>query len=498
MVETTVQVKTVVQADAPDGSPPVGIWSRPYRFLTLGLILTIVAAAFEQLSVATTMPAAVQDLGGLSLYGWAFSAFMLTMIISLTIGGSEADRSGPLYPFVSGVALFALGLVVAGFAPTMPILIVGRAIQGLGAGLVASIAYAVIGRDYPEAARPAMLALISSAYILPSFIGPALAGLVADYFGWRWVFLGLAPLLPLAAGLALSAMRRFEHTSNQPRDWGRIGTAVRLAAGTGLLMSGLASYQTIFLIIVLSGIGVALAMSAIRRLLPTGSQQASGLSAALFAAMLLNMAFFGVDAFVPLALTTVRGQTTSFAGLALTAASMSWVASSWLQAQLASRHSRRSLVTIGLGLVIAGIVGLVVILQPDIPAMLALLAWSVAGLGMGFASPTLTLLAMELAPSGQEGASTSAIGQAGILGIAVGTGIGGVIVGNTYIGSTISPMSVAGHSLLMVGTLIVALGVTRYLPDDSRKPGMQNKALASIEARAGVCSKAEGVAGSGS
>ena len=205
------------------------------------------------------MPAAVRDLGGLALYGWAFSAFMLTMIIGLTVGGSEADRLGPLRPFFSGVALFAVGLVMAGLAPTMPILIAGRAVQGLGAGLVASIAYAVIGRDYPEAARPRMLALISSAYILPSFIGPALAGLIADYFGWRWVFLGLAPLLPLAAGLALSAMQRFERNSTtEPRDWGQIGAAVRLAAGTGLLMSGLASYQTIFLAIVLTGAGAGL------------------------------------------------------------------------------------------------------------------------------------------------------------------------------------------------------------------------------------------------
>jgi MFS family permease len=189
MIETTVQVETMVQTDIPDGSPPGGIWSQPYRLLTLGLVLTVVAAAFEQLSVATTMPAAVRDLGGLALYGWAFSAFMLTMIIGLTVGGSETDRLGPLRPFFSGVVLFAVGLVMAGLASTMPVLIAGRAVQGLGAGLVASIAYAVIGRDYPETARPAMLALISSAYILPSFIGPALAGLIADYFGWRWSFL---------------------------------------------------------------------------------------------------------------------------------------------------------------------------------------------------------------------------------------------------------------------------------------------------------------------
>jgi MFS family permease len=465
MTEITTQIGTAkVQPVAQEGPTPKSIWSRSYRFLTLGLLLTMVAAAFEQLSVATTMPAAVGDLGGLSLYGWTFSAFMLTMIVSLTMGGSEADRLGPLRPFFSGVALFTLGLVVAGFAPSMTVLIVGRAIQGLGAGLISSVTYALIGRDYPAPARPAMLALISSGYILPSFIGPALAGLITDYLGWRWVFLGLAPLLPLAAGMALSAMRRFERVSSEPHDWGQLGAAARLAAGTGLLMSGLGNYQTLFLALVLVSIGAALVVSAIRRLLPAESQRGAGLGAVLLTALLLNMAFFGVDAFVPLALTTIRAQTTSFAGLALTAATISWIISAWLQARLASSQSRRVLVSLGLGLIITGIIGIIVVLQPNVPIVLALLAWGVAGLGMGFASPTVTLVAMELAPTGQEGATTSAIGQAGILGIALGTGIGGVIVGNTDAVSSVSPGSVAGQSLLMIGMLMIAVWIARRLP----------------------------------
>ena len=125
--------------------------------------------------------------------------------------------------------------------------------------------------------------------------------------------------------------------------------------------------------------------------------------------------------------------------------------------------------TIGLVLIIVGIVGVAIVLRPDVPIVLALLAWGIAGLGMGFASPTLTLVAMELAPAGQEGASTSAMGQAGILGIALGTGIGGVIIGNTSAGSSVSPMSVAGHSLLMVGMLIIALWIARRLPGRSQQ-----------------------------
>lgn len=465
MIETSAQGERTVQADIAGASPAEGVWSSSYRFLTLGLLLTIVAAAFEQLSVATTMPAAVNDLGGLALYGWAFSAFMLMMIIGLTFGGSEADRLGPFRPFFGGALLFGLGLVVAGLAPSMPVLIVGRAIQGLGAGFVSAIAYAVIGRDYPEATRPRMLALISSAYILPSLTGPALAGLIADYFGWRWIFLGLAPLLPLAAGSALFALRRFERPEAGPRDWGQLRAAVFLAAGTGLLMSGLGSYQRIPLAVFLTGSGAVLVVPAIRRLLPAGSPQSRGLFAALGTGLLLNMAFFGADAFVPLMLTAVRNQTTSFAGFVITAATVSWIASAWLQAQLVSHRSRRTLVTIGLGLIVAGIVGLGVALQPELPVSLALLAWGIAGAGMGFASPTVTLIAMALAPAGQEGATTSAIGQGSILGIALGAGIGGIIVGQTEAGSMISLGQATGHLLLMAGMVLIALVVARRLPD---------------------------------
>jgi MFS family permease len=166
---------------------PSGIWDRANRALTIGLILTVAGAAFEALAVATILPATVEDLGGLSLYGWAFSAFMLTNLVGVTIAGGEADRSGPARPFLVGIVLFSLGLIVAGVASSMEVVIVGRAIQGFGAGAIGAIAYVAVGRGYHEAVRPRMLALISSAWVVPGLIGPAIAGFIAGagYF-WDW------------------------------------------------------------------------------------------------------------------------------------------------------------------------------------------------------------------------------------------------------------------------------------------------------------------------
>src|SRR5215216_6248468 len=164
--------------------PPGGPWCRPYRRTTAGLLLTVAAGAFEALAVATIMPATVDDLGGLGYYGWAFSAFMLANLVGLVLAGDEADRRGPAVPFVGGVAAFTIGLLVGGLAPAMIVLIVGRAIQGFGGGLVNAVAYVAIGRGYPEKARPRMMALLSTAWVVPGLIGPVVAGLIATHIGW--------------------------------------------------------------------------------------------------------------------------------------------------------------------------------------------------------------------------------------------------------------------------------------------------------------------------
>ncbi|MBC8078103.1 MAG: MFS transporter, partial [Chloroflexales bacterium] len=164
------------------------VWDGAHCLLTIGLILVVSGAAFETLAVATTLPATVRELGGLNLYGWAFSVFQLTSLIGITVAGAEADRRGPAGPLIAGVALFVAGLLVAGLAPSMPVLILGRAVQGLGAGCISSVSYTVVGQGYAEAARPQMLAIMASAWVIPGLIGPAIAGLVADSLGWRWIF----------------------------------------------------------------------------------------------------------------------------------------------------------------------------------------------------------------------------------------------------------------------------------------------------------------------
>jgi MFS transporter len=220
-----------------------GVWARPQRSLTVGLLLTISATAFEALAVATVLPATVTDLGGLGFYGWVFSGFMLCNLVSIAVSGRLADHGGIARPFVGGSALFVAGLIIAGLAPSMGVVVVGRMAQGLGAGAISCVSYMAVARGYPTSARPRMLALLSSAWVVPGLIGPTLAGSVADYLSWRWVFLGLAPLTAIAASVAVIGLRRLAPQDGAPPDPGRIALAIRLAIGTALVYWGRRSFD---------------------------------------------------------------------------------------------------------------------------------------------------------------------------------------------------------------------------------------------------------------
>jgi MFS family permease len=473
-----------IPAQSQIGSAPAvgGIWSVGHRWLTIGLILTVTAAAFEALAVATTLPATARDLGGLALYGWVFSAFMLTNLIGITLAGAEADRRGPARPFLIAIVLFTVGLALAGLAPSMGVLIFGRAVQGFGAGGISSVAYVAIGRGYPETTRPRMLAVLASAWVVPGLIGPALAGLVVDHIGWRWVFLGLLPFPLIALTLALPALRALNTDSATRPDWRRPIAAVRLALGTGLFMAGLgqAWLPAAAPLIVL---GALLAWPALRQLLPAGTFRLErGLPAAVATAGLLNLAFFGVDAFVPLALTVGRGQSATVAGIALTAATIFWTAGSWVQAHVAEQQSRRRVTSIGLILIAAGIAGVTAALSPSISVVVVPIAWGVAGLGMGLAYSAISLAVLETAPAGQEGAATAAMQLANVLSIALGTGLGGVLVAASNARTGTTSVGLLAQSLLMIGVIVVALLSALRLPgrpaSDNTQPVQKQPTIA--------------------
>ncbi|HEY5155570.1 MAG TPA: MFS transporter [Acidimicrobiales bacterium] len=408
-----------------------GVWAPGRRLLTVGLILLITFVAAEALAVATVMPTVEQDLGDLGLYGWVFSGFFLGSLLGIVVAGRASDRMRPVIPFAVGLALFLLGLIIAGAAGSMPVLVAARVLQGIGAGALPTVAYVAIGREYPPAARPRMFALLSTAWVVPSLVGPAAAAVVGEQFGWRWVFLGLIPLVTVCGvGVMGSVARIAAPQASSAASGGKadLRDALVLTLGAGLTLWGLERAQPVLAVIV-TAVGLMLLVPAFRRLTPAGTLSArAGLPAAVLIRGVLTFAFFGADAFVPLGLTSVRGTTTLFASLAITVCSLTWTAGSWTQERFIARRGPRPLVRTGFALVGTGVVLMIVTLVPGVPVGLGVVAWGVAGMGIGMAYSPLSVTALAEAGAGQEGSATASLQLSDVLGIALGTGIGGVVV----------------------------------------------------------------------
>lgn len=443
-----------------------GLWSPQRRQLTIGLVLTITLVAFEALAVSTIMPIVVRDLHDLEHYGWVFTAFMLASLIGIVVSGGLIDKRGLGLPFGLGLGLFAIGLVVGGLAPSMPILIAARFVQGLGAGAVPPIAYVAIGRSLPERLRPQMFATLSTAWVLPGVIGPAIAGFVGEHLHWRVVFLGLLPLIALAAAMSWPAIRRIApaETAIGPEAEAaasfrrRLPLAIRVALGAGLLLGGL-QISDLPIAVATMLVGGAIGLHALRHLTPPGTLRlARGLPTAVLMRGMLTFAFFAVDAYVALALVNWRGLSATEAGISLTAATLSWTAGSWIQARNAHRWEPDRFVRAGVIVVVLGLAAFMVVLLPQVSPWMAIPTFGLAGLGMGLAYAPLTLIVLRESPPAEQGAATAALSLTDSLGTALGTGVTAATVAITVrAGDGPAPGLAAGFTIALVVGLIATL-----------------------------------------
>jgi MFS family permease len=414
-----------------------GLWAPHVRALTGGLAMTVTLVAFESLSVATILPVVSRHLGDLRLYGWVFSAFFLSSLVGTVVGGGISDRTrggGVRLALLGGLVVFAAGLAIAGAAPSMPVLVAGRVVQGLGAGMVPAAAYAAIGRSYPERLRPRMFATLSTAWVVPGLIGPALAAQVAEHAGWRWVFLGLLPFVAVTAVLTLPALAQVPPARRSAEDRGKsdaplpVLASTLVAFGAGLILTGLTIAAAVASPLLI-GAGILLVVPSLRRLTPPGTLRARrGLPAAVLTRGLLTFGFFAGDAYVPLTLTAIRHTSTTYAGLTLTASTITWTAASWVQTRFVNRRGPRPLVAGGLALVIVGLASMAALLWPAVPVGMALVAWSVAGFGIGLAYSPISVTALGWARPGEEGRTSASVQLCDVLGTGLGTGVAGAAV----------------------------------------------------------------------
>ncbi|MBT2476013.1 MFS transporter, partial [Microbacterium sp. ISL-103] len=174
------------------------IWDRERLWVTVGAVALIFLAAIEALAVTTVMPIVSEALDGRALYAVAFAGTLATSVIGMVAAGAWADARGPRGALYAAVSLFIAGLLLSGLAVTMDQFLIGRLVQGLGAGGQTVALYVVVARLYPPHLHGRVFAAFAAAWVVPSMIGPFLAGAVAEYLDWRWAFLGVAVLTIVA------------------------------------------------------------------------------------------------------------------------------------------------------------------------------------------------------------------------------------------------------------------------------------------------------------
>ena len=407
------------------------------RSLAAALVCLVTVVAFETMSVATIMPRVKTDLGGLGLYGWAFSGLALGEVVGIVAAGAWVDRASPVRPMTFGLMVYALGLVISGSAPTMLILVAGRVLQGFGAGSVPAVTYVCIALGYAEADRPRVFAWMSTAWLVPSLVGPLAASAIAETVGWRWVFFGLVPVVAVVGAVALQPIAALARsTPDRLAAAADTRSSVRVlfirssivVVGTGLTLAAL-QFRSPGLAAVFAAIGLSAVVVAFGRLAPPGTLRfAPGMPAAIAVRGTLTFAFLGADAFVTLALTEVRGMSLLFAGATLSATAFTWTAGSWTAARLVVRIGARPLVVTGMGCVTCGILLMAVTVSTSIPVAVAPVAWMIGGLGIGLAYAPLAQVVLSGAPEDQLGECTSALQLCDTLGFAFGTGLAGALV----------------------------------------------------------------------
>jgi EmrB/QacA subfamily drug resistance transporter len=212
-----------------------GVKSNRNTLILIGLMIGLIFAELDETVVSTAMPTIIRDLHGLALYGWVAGIYMLAATIFMPILGKLADIYGRKVVYLSCMALFIAGSIVCGLAPSMTVLLIGRGIQGIGAGGLMPIALAIIGDSYPLEKRAKIQSLFGPMMIIPQLLGPTVGGYLVGHVNWHWVFLINIPVGLIAALVLGIGMRESRGDEKKPIDW--LGSSVLTLSMLSLLMS---------------------------------------------------------------------------------------------------------------------------------------------------------------------------------------------------------------------------------------------------------------------
>ena len=410
---------------------------RRRRTVTFALMLVTALASFESTVVSTAMPTIIGDLGGLPLYSWVFSIYLLTATVMMPIYGRLADIYGRRRIMLVAIAVFLTGAVSCGLARSMPQLIAARGLQGLGAAGLVPIALTVSGDLFSLEERARVQGLFSSVWGTASLVGPLLGAWMTMSFGWRSIFRINIPLGILAFVLVATQMIESRAPLADPLD---LAGAASLAVGVTALLfavlhrpgaSGMGPGPRLALFAAAgASLGLFARLQSRRRhpLIPPLLFRRLETAAPYLGGILLGTTIFGVDTFVPLFVQGARGGTAGAAGAVVTPLVFFWAASATLAARLIVRFGFRRTARWGAILILVGLGGLVAgaLANASVPWISA--ACAVVGMGLGPSSMSQVLAIQHVVAERERGVATSLVPFFRAVGGSIGVGaLGGLL-----------------------------------------------------------------------
>jgi EmrB/QacA subfamily drug resistance transporter len=445
-----------------------GLGDRRFPLTFAGLLLAMLLASLDQTIVATALPTIVRDLGGIDQLSWVVTAYLLGATVTMPLWGRASDLYGRKSLFLAAIAVFLVGSALSGAAQDLGQLIGFRALQGLGAGGLMTLAMAIVAEIVSPRERGRYQGYIQMVFVLASVAGPVLGGVFADHLSWRGVFYVNLPIGGVTVALIVSSLRLpFER---RPVRIDSLGAALLAAGLTCLLLVttwGGREYAWD------SGEIAGLAAGAVALLIAFVAQERRApepilplrlfrrpvfvvVSAALF---LTTLAFFTVIVFMPVYLQVVTGVSATDAGFLLLPLMLASTASTVLSGRTMSRTGRYKAFPIaGLSLMAAGLVLLAQIgtrtSHLTVAALLVLF-----GIGFGMVSQVLTVAIQNDVDRRELGIATASANLFRSLGGSVGVALFGAIFAGRLDG-TVSPATVAGalHTVFLAAAPVATLG----------------------------------------
>ena len=443
-----------------DATATTPLLAPAYRWSTIGMVGLVFLFAFEAMAVTTIMPTVSADLEGRSWYSATFSVTLASSIVGMVAAGIWADRRGPRAPMVASAAVFGAGLLAAGLAPGIEVFVAARFLQGLGGGAATVALYVLVARIYEPVDHPRMFGAFAAAWVIPSMVGPTVAGVVAETVGWRWVFLGVVGLAAAATAMLRPALRDvLDRPEPSPVASVRrlLLATVVAAAVVGVDLAGRADAPTAY---VAAAAGLALLLVAVRPLLPVGTLLAGrGLPSVVGLRGIISATFFATEIYVPYLLQEQYGLAVWLSGAALTVGALGWAAASQVQARLGAALANLAALRRGSLLLLAGIGLVLATAALQLPWWLVAVAWVVAGSGMGLMYPRIGISVLEASTEADQGANTAAMSIADAAGGATAISLTGLLFTGVGTAADLGPF--VAVLAMTTGLAVAAVAVAR-------------------------------------